>query len=91
MLPPPHGVLDKGTASMAKQPLTFLGLVLILAGVLALAYQGISYTKREKVLDFGPLKASVDTRETLPIPPWVGGLAVGGGVLLLVMGIRKKG
>ena len=75
---------------MAKQPLTVLGLVLILLGVLALAYQGISYTKREKVVDFGPLKATVDTRETLPIPAWAGGLTVGAGVVLLVMGVRKR-
>lgn len=74
---------------MSKKPLTFLGLALILAGALSLAYQGIRYTRHEQVLDFGPLKATVDTQETLPLPPWLGGLMLGGGVIFLVMGVRK--
>ena len=74
---------------MSKKPLTFLGLALILAGALSLAYQGISYTRHEKVLDMGPLKATVDTRENIPLPPWLGGLMLAGGVVLLVMGVRK--
>ena len=74
---------------MSKKPLTFLGLALILAGALALAYQGISYTRREKVLDMGPLKATMDTQKTIPLPPWLGGLMLAGGVVLLVMGVRK--
>lgn len=75
---------------MSKKALTFLGLALILAGALALAYQGISYTRREQVLDVGPLKATVNTRETIPLPPWLGGLLLAGGVASLVMGIRKS-
>ena len=75
---------------MSKKALTFLGLTLILAGALALAYQGISYTRREQVLDVGPLKATVNTRETIPLPPWLGGLLLAGGVASLVMGIRKS-
>lgn len=74
---------------MTKKALTFLGLALILAGALALVYQGISYTRREKVLDMGPLKATVNTRETIPLPPWLGGLMLAGGVVLLVVGVRK--
>jgi len=74
-----------------KTALTFLGLALILAGALALAYQGISYTRKEKLLDAGPLKATMNTRETIPLPPWVGGLMVAGGVVALVMGVRKTG
>lgn len=74
---------------MSRKPLTLLGLALILAGVLALAYQGISYTRREKVLDVGPFKASVDRRETVPLPPWLGALLVAGGVVSLLMGGRK--
>ena len=76
---------------MSKNAITFLGLALILAGVLALAYQGISYTKRENVLDFGPLKATVDTEKNLPIPPWLGALTVAAGVIVLVKGVRKPG
>ena len=74
---------------MTKRMLTFLGLALILAGCLALAYQEIRYTRREKVLDVGPLKASVDVPESYDIPPIVGGIIVGAGVVLVVLGVRK--
>jgi hypothetical protein len=74
---------------MSRKPLTLLGLALILAGVLALAYQGVSYTRREKVLDVGPFKASVDRRETIPLPPWLGALLVAGGAAALLIESRK--
>lgn len=74
---------------MSKRLLTFLGLALILAGCLALAYREIRYTRREKVLDAGPLQASMDVRDSLDIPPVVGGLVVAGGVVLVVLGVRK--
>ena len=75
---------------MTKRMLTLLGLALILAGCLALAYQEIRYTRREKVLDMGPLKASMDVRESYDIPPVVGGLIVGAGVVLVILGVRKS-
>jgi hypothetical protein len=68
---------------------TILGVILIVLGALALAYQGITYTKREKVLDIGPIEASRQTEKTIPIPPLIGGLALAGGVVLVVMGTRK--
>jgi hypothetical protein len=88
---PPHPEINMGDplTAMSKKALTFFGLALIIAGALALAYKGISYTKRENVIDVGPIKATVDTRETLPIPLWLGGLMLGGGVCLLVAGVRK--
>jgi hypothetical protein len=70
--------------------LTFVGLALILAGCLALAYREIRYTRHEKVLDVGPLKASMDVPESLNIPPVVGGLIVAGGVVMVVLGVRKS-
>ena len=76
--------------TVKKNTLTFLGLALILAGGLALAYQGISYTRKEKLLDAGPFKATVDTRETLRIPLWLGGLVLAGGVVSLVAGVRNS-
>jgi len=75
---------------MTKRMLTFVGLALILAGCLALAYQEIRFTRREKVLDVGPLKASMDMPENFEIPPVVGGLIVGAGVLLVILGVRKS-
>ena len=69
---------------------TVLGIVLIVLGVLALAYQGITYTTREKVVDLGPLKASVDKEKTIPLPPILGALALAGGVILVIVGVRKS-
>lgn len=65
------------------------GVVLILLGVVALVYQGFTYTSRETVVDIGPLHATADHQKTLPIPPVLGLAAVAGGVTLLVAGIRK--
>lgn len=68
---------------------TILGIALILLGVVAFAYQGITYTTRENVIDIGPLQATVDKKETIPLPPLVGGLALVGGIALLIVGVRK--
>lgn len=67
-----------------------VGILLIVVGIVALAYGGISYTKREKVLDLGPLQATTETRETIPLPPLLGGLALAGGIVLLIVGSRRK-
>jgi hypothetical protein len=66
------------------------GLVLIVIGVVALALGGISYTKKEKVVDIGPIEATAETRETIPLPPLLGGLALAGGVALMIAGSRKR-
>lgn len=67
-----------------------LGIILIVIAVLAFAYQGISYTSREKVIDLGPLQMSADRTRTLPLPPIVGGIALVGGIILLVVGNKKS-
>jgi len=69
---------------------TILGIVLIVVGVLVFAYGGFSYTKKEKVLDVGPIEATAETRETVPIPPILGGAAIVGGIALLVVGARRR-
>jgi hypothetical protein len=68
------------------KPVTLVGIALIILGVLALAYQGITYTTREKVIDLGPLKASVNKEKNIPLPPIVGVLALAGGVALVIVG-----
>ena len=71
------------------KPLAMIGAVLIVFGLAALAYQSISYTSRETVIDIGPVHATADRQKTLPLPPIVGGVAVAGGVVLLIAGMRK--
>jgi drug/metabolite transporter (DMT)-like permease len=60
-----------------------IGIVLIVIGILALAYQGITYTTHKKVLDIGPIQATKEERNTIPIPPILGVLALIGGVVIL--------
>jgi uncharacterized membrane protein len=70
--------------------ISMVGILLVVLGALALAYQGITYTHREKVLDVGPIHATKDTQEQIPLPPVLGGLALAGGIVLLVAGARQK-
>ena len=65
------------------------GIFLIVLGLAALAYQGITYTSREKVIDIGPIEATAERQKTVPLPPVIGIIAVAGGVALLVLGGRK--
>ncbi|HEX9284156.1 MAG TPA: hypothetical protein VF879_00670 [Nitrospirales bacterium] len=62
----------------------FLGIALIVLAVVAFAYQGITYTTQEEVLDVGPLKATVEKDKTIPLPPIVGAAALIGGIVLLL-------
>ena len=59
--------------------ITVLGILLAVLGIFALVYQGFSYTRQEKVLDVGPIHATRDDTEHVPLPPIVGGLALLGG------------
>jgi hypothetical protein len=72
------------------KPYSLIGIILIVVAVAAFAYQGISYTTREKVVDLGPLQVTADKTRTLPLSPIVGGIALLSGIVLLVMG-QKKG
>jgi hypothetical protein len=67
-----------------------IGIVLIVLGLAALAYQGFRYTSREKVVDIGPLHAIVDREKTVPFPPIVGAVGVASGVVLQVVGARTR-
>ena len=72
------------------KPVTLVGVALIILGVFALAYQGITYTTREKVVDLGPLKITADKENSIPLPPILGALALAGGVVLIIVGARKS-
>lgn len=81
-----YGNNEKGN-KMKTYPL--IGIILIVIGIIAFAYQGITYTTREKVVDLGPIQVSADKTRTLPLPPIVGGIALVGGIVLLVIGNKK--
>ncbi len=66
-----------------------LGLILIVLGVLGLAWGGFTYTTREKVVDIGPIHATRDESHHVPLPPIAGAVALIGGVVLLVAGQKK--
>jgi hypothetical protein len=68
---------------------TLIGIILIVVGIAAFAYQGISYTTREKVVDLGPVHMTAERTRTLPLPPIVGAIALVGGIVLLVTGSKK--
>ena len=70
--------------------MSIIGVVLIVLGLAALACQGINYTTRETVIDIGPLHATADRTRTVPLPPVVGGIAIVGGIALLIVGARRR-
>ena len=72
------------------KPVSLAGIVLIVLGLAALAYQGITYTTRDTVIDLGPIHATAEREKTIPLPPILGIAAVAAGVVLLVTASRKR-
>ena len=68
---------------------TVIGVILVVIGIVALAYQGITYTTKERVVDLGPLKVETEREKTIPLPPVVGVAALVGGIVLLVISGRR--
>ena len=66
-----------------------LAIALIAIGIIAFAYQGITYTSRDNVVDVGPLHVTAERSHTLPLPPIVGAIALAGGLALLFMNGQK--
>ncbi|MDP3244441.1 MAG: DUF3185 domain-containing protein [bacterium] len=64
-------------------------MILIVVGIIAFAYQGITYTTREKVVDIGPIRMTAEKTKTFPLPPVVGGIALVDGIALLIVGNKK--
>jgi len=67
-----------------------IAIILIALGIAAFAYQGITYTTREKVVDLGPIQVTAEKSKTIPLPPIVGAIALVGGIVLLIVGSRKN-
>jgi hypothetical protein len=72
------------------KPVSLIGIVLVVLGALALAYQGFDYTRRDHVLDVGPMHVTTETEKRVPISPILGGLALVGGIALLVVGGKRS-
>ena len=66
------------------------GIIFIVLGALALAYQGIRYTTQEKLIDIGSVKVTATERKNIPLPPIVGGVAIAAGIALILMERKKK-
>jgi len=71
------------------KPAVIIGVILIILGGVALAYQGITYTTQEKVVDLGPLKVEAKKEKTIPLPPLLGALLLVGGVVLVAVSARR--
>ena len=76
---------------MAMNVRMIVAIVLICVGVLGLAYQGFTYTTRERAVDVGPVKVDIEKKHTVPVAPIVGGAALAGGIVLLLVGRRAAG
>ena len=79
--------LEKGESTMKTA--TIAGIVLLILGVVSLAYQGITYTTQKKVVDIGPIHATEDQKHNIPLPPVIGGILLVGGIVLLMTGSTK--
>ncbi len=66
------------------------GIALILLGIVALAYNGITYTTREKIAGVGPIEATEKKEKTIPLPPILGVVSLAGGIVLVIVGTRRS-
>lgn len=75
---------------MKRNPMILVGILLMVLGTAALIYQRLSYTQRETLVDVGTLNITAETRKSIPLPPILGGIALAGGVGLIVFGSTRK-
>ena len=68
---------------------TIIAIILIILGITAFVYQGIDYTAREKVVNLGPIQVTADRTKTIPLTQIMGAITIVGGIVLLVMGMKK--
>jgi len=63
-----------------------IGIILLVVGIVMIIWTGFTYTKKEKVIDAGPIQVSADKQKTVNWPPYAGGILIVGGIILLVTG-----
>lgn len=73
-----------------KSTINIIGIILIIFGIIALSYQGFSYTQREKVLQIGEIQITADKEKSIYFPPIVGGLSLAAGIILLIINRLNK-
>jgi len=71
------------------KPIMVAGIALILLGIVALSYNRITYTTKEKIIDIGPLQATAEKEKSIPLPPILGGLVLVAGIGLVAVGTKK--
>ena len=71
-------------------PRRIVGLVLVIIGLISLMLGGISWTREKTIVDIGPIQARSQERETIPLPPILGGVALVAGALLLFIPSRAR-
>lgn len=72
------------------RPLVLVGVILIALGVIALAYEGITYTTKRTVVDVGPVEVQAEEQRRIPLPPLLGAVAIGGGLVLVLAGSKRS-
>ncbi len=72
------------------RPVAVLGVLLIALGVIALAYEGITYTTKRTVVDVGPVEVQAEEQRRIPLPPILGAVAIAGGIVLLLAGGKRS-
>lgn len=75
---------------MRINPTMLFGIAFIVLGVVVFAYQGITYTTRENVVNLGPIQANVETQKTIELPPILGACVLAGGIVLVLAGAKKS-
>lgn len=75
---------------MRRSSYLVIGIALVILGTATLIWQKVSYTQHETLVDVGALNITSETRKSLPLPPILGGIALAGGVGLIVVGTRKS-
>ena len=71
------------------KPVLLAGIALILLGIVALSYNRITYTTKEKIVDIGPIEATAEKQKSIPLPPLLGGLALAAGIGLVAVGYKR--
>ena len=80
----------KGGFGLNAKILTIVAIALIVIGIAVFAYQGITYKTQKDVVNVGPLHVTTEETKTIPLPPILGGIALVGGIVLLVVAMKKR-